>query len=88
MILLPSKSDGTRMLLKCWQESFDRLKTAETGLSDTLNPEFYEAIIKEYIAEAEINTGWVMNLLRLCLVGAPMGPGVFDIMAILEMRRS
>ncbi|MFA5218939.1 MAG: hypothetical protein WC388_08380, partial [Bacteroidales bacterium] len=56
---------------------------AETGLSDTLNPEFYEAIIKEYIAEAEINTGWVMNLLRLCLVGAPMGPGVFDIMAIL-----
>lgn len=61
----------------------DRLKTAETGLSDTLNPEFYEAIIKEYIAEAEINTGWVMNLLRLCLVGAPMGPGVFDIMAIL-----
>jgi len=24
-----------------------------------------------------------MNILRLCLVGAPMGPGVFDIMALL-----
>jgi glutamyl/glutaminyl-tRNA synthetase len=27
--------------------------------------------------------GNVMNILRLCLVGSSMGPGVFDIMALL-----
>jgi hypothetical protein len=27
--------------------------------------------------------GQVMNILRLCLVGSPMGPGVFDIIALL-----
>jgi hypothetical protein len=27
--------------------------------------------------------GGVMNILRLCLVGSSMGPGVFDIMALL-----
>ncbi|MFO7616371.1 MAG: glutamate--tRNA ligase, partial [Bacteroidales bacterium] len=48
-----------------------------------LSPEAYETLIKGFIAEQGLNTGLVMNLLRLCLVGAPMGPGVFDIMSIL-----
>jgi glutamyl-tRNA synthetase len=42
-----------------------------------------ENLVKSYIAAKGHNTGTVMNILRLCLVGAPMGPGVFDIMALL-----
>jgi glutamyl-tRNA synthetase len=42
-----------------------------------------EEAIKGYISAHGLNLGQVMNALRLCLVGAPMGPGVFDIMEIL-----
>ncbi|MFA6484411.1 MAG: hypothetical protein WCW62_17670, partial [Bacteroidales bacterium] len=43
----------------------------------------YEGIIKDYIVSRSLNMGNVMNILRLCLVGSSMGPGVFDIMALL-----
>ncbi len=52
------------------------------GLSD-LCPEDYETLIKGHIASNSLNMGNVMNILRLCLVGSSMGPGVFDIMALL-----
>jgi glutamyl-tRNA synthetase len=44
----------------------------------------YESMIKELISSRSLNMGNVMNILRLCLVGSSMGPGVFDIMALLE----
>jgi len=43
----------------------------------------YENLIKGQIADRSLNMGSVMNILRLCLVGSSMGPGVFDIMALL-----
>jgi glutamyl-tRNA synthetase len=43
----------------------------------------YEALIKGFIADRNLNMGNVMNILRLCLVGSSMGPGVFDIMELL-----
>jgi glutamyl-tRNA synthetase len=46
-------------------------------------PEAYEGLIKGHIAANSLNMGAVMNCLRLCLVGSSMGPGVFDIMALL-----
>jgi glutamyl-tRNA synthetase len=48
-----------------------------------LSPQDYETLIKGHIAANNLNMGTVMNILRLCLVGSPMGPGVFDIMALL-----
>jgi len=42
-----------------------------------------EGKIKTWINENELGMGQVMNPLRLALVGAPKGPGVFDIMEIL-----
>ncbi|HBB91518.1 MAG: glutamate--tRNA ligase [Bacteroidetes bacterium GWF2_49_14] len=48
-----------------------------------LSPQDYETLIKGHIAANNLNMGQVMNILRLCLVGSPMGPGVFDIMALL-----
>jgi glutamyl-tRNA synthetase len=43
----------------------------------------YEQVVKGMIEKHQWNMGGVMNALRLCLVGQPMGPGVFDIMAVL-----
>ena len=43
----------------------------------------YEKLIKDFIAANSLNMGSVMNILRLCLVGSSMGPGVFDIMELL-----
>jgi glutamyl-tRNA synthetase len=43
----------------------------------------YESLIKGHITSNSLNMGQVMNILRLCLVGSSMGPGVFDIMALL-----
>jgi len=46
-------------------------------------PGEYESLIRNHITANNLNAGQVMNALRLCLVGAPMGPGVFDIMGVL-----
>ena len=43
----------------------------------------FEKLIKDYITANSLNMGSVMNILRLSLVGSSMGPGVFDIMALL-----
>ncbi len=61
----------------------------ESGNSGTgsreegISAEDYESVIKEWITENELGMGAVMNPLRLALVGAPKGPGVFDIMEVL-----
>jgi glutamyl-tRNA synthetase len=52
-------------------------------IPSALCPEDYETLIKGHIASNSLNMGNVMNILRLCLVGSSMGPGVFDIMTLL-----
>ena len=47
-----------------------------------------EEKVKDHILSNSLNTGAIMNLLRLCLVGKPMGPGVFDIMAVIGIEES
>ncbi len=42
-----------------------------------------EEIVKTWIAEKELNMGAVMNAFRLSVVGAPQGPHMFDIAAIV-----
>ena len=52
------------------------------------DPEVYEKVIKDMIGKHQWSLGGVMNALRLCLVGKPMGPGVFDIMAVLGKKET
>ena len=61
------------------------LATNFCPLPSVLCPEAveYEKLIKDFIASNSLNMGSVMNILRLCLVGSSMGPGVFDIMELL-----
>ena len=47
-----------------------------------------EVLVKGYVADHELNMGVVMNALRLCLVGKPMGPGVFDIISIIGIEET
>jgi glutamyl-tRNA synthetase len=42
-----------------------------------------EQVVHEWIAARNLRMGAVMNALRLCLVGASKGPGLFDIISIL-----
>ena len=47
-----------------------------------------ETNIKAWIEEQGLGMGQVMNPLRLSLVGAPKGPGVFDIMEVLGIEET
>ena len=50
---------------------------------DDFSPANTEEIVKSWIAEKGYNKGAVMNAFRLSVVGAPKGPHMFDIAAIL-----
>jgi glutamyl-tRNA synthetase len=45
-------------------------------------PEVLEKNVKEWIASRGYNTGAILNLFRLLLVGASRGPHLFDIAAL------
>lgn len=47
-----------------------------------------EEALHTWIAAEELKTGAVMNALRLCIVGAPKGPGMADIMAVLGKKET
>ncbi|MDR2085491.1 MAG: glutamate--tRNA ligase [Bacteroidales bacterium] len=55
---------------------------------DNFSAEECENKVKEWITNNEINPGNMFNVLRLCLVGAGKGPGVFDIMAIIGKKET
>ena len=50
---------------------------------ETFNSEKTEAAVKNYIEKNNLGMGQVMNAFRLTIVGAPKGPGVFDIIELI-----
>ena len=46
-------------------------------------PEVLEQSVKEWIVSSGYNTGAILNLFRLLLVGASRGPHLFDIAALI-----
>ena len=93
----PTEYDA-KMVKKGWKEgTMERMKNVIEliegigQMADVENQEketrfrsqVLELKVKEWAAENEIGLGQVMNPLRLALVGAPKGPGVFDIMEVL-----
>ncbi len=80
------KEYDAKMTKKGWKEGTKErlMKVIElVDGQDTFTVENLEVVIKGWAAENEIGLGQVMNPLRLALVGAPKGPGVFDIMEVL-----
>jgi len=62
-------------------------KTAGADLQSVPNVDFssenLEQILSDFIKSGNYNMGQVMNCLRLCLVGAAMGPQLNDIMEVI-----
>ncbi len=69
------KSDVPEIMANI-KEFIKTIEPFETGL--------LEKKVKQYIEDKELGMGKVMNGLRLCLVGAPQGPHLFDIMELLN----
>ncbi|MBT5427288.1 MAG: glutamate--tRNA ligase [Bacteroidetes bacterium] len=80
----PEEYDA-KMLKKGWKEgTADRLtKMLELIHGSDFSAGILENVIKGWMTDNEIGMGAVMNPLRMTLVGAPKGPGVFDIMEVL-----
>jgi glutamyl-tRNA synthetase len=71
---------------KRWKENSAELMKTLSGIINDCSPfttENLEHKVKSWIEENEQNMGAVMNAWRLCMVGAPKGPGLFDIAVIL-----
>jgi len=51
------------------------------GKTDDFSPSVTEALVKAWIEEKGYNTGAVMNVFRLVIVGASRGPHLFDIIS-------
>jgi glutamyl-tRNA synthetase len=82
----PSEYDA-KMTKKGWKEGtkerMEKVISLIQSESGDFSAEKLEISIKDWAAKKEIGLGMVMNPLRLALVGAPKGPGVFDIMEVL-----
>ncbi len=69
---------------KRWKEDspvlLKELKILLEGLED-LDPVRTEEIVKEWIEQNDYNTGAVMNVFRLVIVGALRGPHMYDIIS-------
>lgn len=76
----------TNVIRKIWNDKspgiLEELKEIIEGIDD-FSKENTELIIKGWISEKGLNTGTLMNLLRLVTVGAPRGPHLFDIICWL-----
>lgn len=60
----------------------------ELSRINSIDPEFTEPAIKEWIAQHGYNTGDVMNALRLVLVGSLRGPHIFNIIKWIGKEES
>ena len=71
---------------KYWKgENPARLKEVREVLAsiDDFSKENTEAVVGAWIAQKEYGMGQIMNTLRLALVGAGKGPGMYDVTAFI-----
>lgn len=80
------ESYDEKAVKKRWKsESYDQMTNlipVLAGIGD-FSPETIESVVKKWIEEKEYNLGMVMNAFRLLIVGALMGPHLFDIVALI-----
>lgn len=75
-----------KVVKKFWKEETPSrmLKIADilSGI-EPFDKDVAEHTVHEWIKQHELSMGQVMNAFRLCVVGASMGPGMFEIAALL-----
>jgi len=83
--IAPTEYDA-KTIKKRWKgeipEKINELKQLLLTIED-FSSENTENIVKQWIEEKEYGMGAIMNAFRLCVVGAPKGPHMFDIIALL-----
>jgi glutamyl-tRNA synthetase len=75
-----------KVVQKYWKpETPDIIRQVAALINDIapFTKEKLEAAVHEWILSLNLGMGAVMNALRLCVVGASKGPGLFDIIALL-----
>jgi glutamyl-tRNA synthetase len=75
-----------KVVQKYWKPETPEIIRQVAELLDNVHPftaENTETIVHEWIVSSNSNVGAVMNALRLCIVGASKGPGMFAIIALL-----
>lgn len=83
---VPPAAFDAKAVQKYWKPetpALIRQAAARLADADPFTKAHTERAVHALIAERDLNTGAVMNALRLCLVGAAKGPGLFDIISIL-----
>lgn len=76
---------------KNWKEETPGLMKAVAALlpgCEPFNAAVIEPTLHQWIESQGLKMGAVMNALRLCLVGAPKGPGIASIMEIIGLAQT
>jgi len=80
------ESYDAEVVRKRWNTDSPRQMTELFGMVAGVQPftqEVLETSVKEWISSKGYNTGTILNLFRLLLVGASRGPHLFDIAALI-----
>ena len=85
------KSFDEKALKDKWKENSAQLVLEVKNI--IANASFDSAIqlkelVSNYIQEKQYNTGQIMNALRICMVGALLGPDLFEIITLLGKEES
>lgn len=86
----PEKYDE-RVIKKRWREETPAIMKEITGIMERINPfdkQIAHDAVMQYIETNNLGTGAVMNSLRLCIVGAAVGPDLFEIITMIGKDES
>ena len=74
-----------KVIVKRWNEQTPEnlLQIVDILENNLFDKSILHDTVMQFIAEKGINTGQIMNCLRLCLVGEAKGPDLFDIISLI-----
>jgi glutamyl-tRNA synthetase len=83
----PPQQYDEQVMKKRWDESVPmimKLLSQKIGDISNWNPIVIKETLMQFITENNLNTGQIMNCLRLLMVGASIGPDLAEMMAVLR----
>lgn len=80
-----------KVIKKRWKDNIPQIMQQIAQILKTVEPfnaETAKQKVSAFIEQNQFNFGAVMNSLRLCIVGAAMGPDLFDIIEIIGVNQT
>jgi glutamyl-tRNA synthetase len=86
----PENYDARAVKDKWKPDSAENMKKVSAILANAepFTAEYAKPLVINFIAKNQLNTGMIMNALRLLIVGAPMGPDLFAIIEIIGKEQT